>query len=414
MDENKSWKSLPRLIDWILPPVIIAYSCWGLYVSIFHVGLGWLDCHRKLPSYAGVYIVFSLLSVSTIIGLVLFLWTLHPDHDVPPRVEYTTVQAWFDRFPRECLDKDGTLAKCNRDRCGGRVKPPRTHHCSVCQTCRMEWDHHCPWIGNCLTIRQSKAFLMLLVTTAFGVCVMVTPVIRPIFDGAQAMYAISRANPRCKRLWWDWWGSYVVFGGPGGRWVLGTALGYLVTEDETPSNPRHCRYGTPFMKPTLSATLTVVAALCLAGFCLVLALQMGFRLLRGQTTIEALQNGVLVRKKNDFPGRFLWLPSRLLTRSVDTSHAMDTSGASTVTEGIRYRTPILSEALLRGGIAVPLDSNARVYDLGIWRNAKTFWDRPLLGPETLPQILREPPEINPDIIERIKDSRTCVQGGERD
>lgn len=83
------------------------------------------------------------------------------------------------------------------------------------------------------------------------------------------MYAISRADARCAHLWWDWWGSYVVFGGPGGRWVLGTALGYWVAELDFPPNPRHCRYGSVFAQPTFSTALTVLAAACLAGFCAV-------------------------------------------------------------------------------------------------------------------------------------------------
>ncbi|CAK5271297.1 unnamed protein product [Mycena citricolor] len=39
------------------------------------------------------------------------------------------------------------------------VKPYRAHHCRVCGTCILKYDHHCPWIGQCVGARNHKFFL---------------------------------------------------------------------------------------------------------------------------------------------------------------------------------------------------------------------------------------------------------------
>lgn len=47
-------------------------------------------------------------------------------------------------------------------KCGG-PKPPRTHHCHVCNACVLKMDHHCPWLNNCVGWRNYPYFVRLLV-----------------------------------------------------------------------------------------------------------------------------------------------------------------------------------------------------------------------------------------------------------
>ncbi|GER48706.1 DHHC-type zinc finger family protein [Striga asiatica] len=70
-----------------------------------------------------------------------------------------------------------TLGYCNHCKNG---KPPRCHHCSVCQRCVLKMDHHCIWVVNCVGVRNYKFFLLFVFYT-FVETVLDTLVLLPGF-----------------------------------------------------------------------------------------------------------------------------------------------------------------------------------------------------------------------------------------
>ena len=48
------------------------------------------------------------------------------------------------------------------------IKPPRSHHCSICNRCVLKMDHHCPWVGSCVAFNNHKFFIQFLTYVVVG------------------------------------------------------------------------------------------------------------------------------------------------------------------------------------------------------------------------------------------------------
>lgn len=43
------------------------------------------------------------------------------------------------------------------------IRTMRSRHCSVCHRCVERFDHHCPWINNCVGIKNHNYFLLYII-----------------------------------------------------------------------------------------------------------------------------------------------------------------------------------------------------------------------------------------------------------
>lgn len=113
--------------------IIVAYTCLlpqefkkGVIRCVFHLVFGhWL-------------------LINTVFNYVMAAFTNpgNPPHEVPETVSIC----------KKCISP----------------KPPRTHHCSVCNKCVLQMDHHCPWINNCVGFYNHRYFFLFLVYLFVG------------------------------------------------------------------------------------------------------------------------------------------------------------------------------------------------------------------------------------------------------
>jgi len=123
-----------------------------------------------------------LLQVSSIY---LLLATALSDPGIMPRQKDFTEhydersKVWRTREPQRFYDVvlRGHPLKLKYCKTCNIYRPPRCTHCSVCENCVERFDHHCPWLGNCIGKRNYPLFYGFVSTTgALNILVLATSV----------------------------------------------------------------------------------------------------------------------------------------------------------------------------------------------------------------------------------------------
>lgn len=171
------------------------FYCDGLLMSAPHTGVFYLTCFL-ITGTSALFFAFDCPFLATkitpaipIVGAILYFFTMSSllrttfsDPGVIPRASHDEA-AYIEKQievpnslnsptyrppPRtkEVLVKGQTVKLKYCFTCK-IFRPPRASHCSLCDNCVDRFDHHCPWVGNCVGKRNYRFFYMFLVSLAF-------------------------------------------------------------------------------------------------------------------------------------------------------------------------------------------------------------------------------------------------------
>jgi len=218
----------------------------------------------------------------------------------------------------------------------------------------------------------------------------VAPVARALLQHISLATTTSRNDPWAMEMWWNWYGSWIFFGGPLGRWIWGTIYGFYVLR-ATHSNPDRGFLGKVIELPYIRIVVVAALGMIISIFCLALVFMTTRTILQGTTTIQSLKSSC--RSENSEIS-FVCIPGQL--EYMKTSNPLR-----------GYDSEVHSKLNTDIYPALP---GERIYNLG----SRTNWDIFLKTPIRIPKTSRREyiwPKLNPSVLRRMRNANSTGSHG---